>query len=337
MSTANEDAVWIYNETIKLFGSVPEPGFETQAEMERVWGRNWGVDNDVGQIRVVLMHRPGKEMNIVDPAKRIESIGSFGDIEAGWYWQSDTIPPVKEMQDQHDAYSDLLRKEGCEVVYVDGDVGNRLKSCYTRDPLIAVKGGAIVLRMAPRARRGEELNITRTLARLGMPILRTLNGTAMLEGGGFAWLNQKTAVICRSIRCNDEGITQVKEVLEKQGVELLVVDMTGYQIHIDGAFLMIDRDLAIVDPSQLPFWFLEKLKALKVRTIEITPADSSWIINSLAVSPGRIIMSGGASNRTMDRIVKAGVEVLHCPYEAVQLNGGGLHCSTTPLIRDSIW
>jgi N-dimethylarginine dimethylaminohydrolase len=170
-----------------------------------------------------------------------------------------------------------------------------------------------------------------------MPILRTLNGTAMLEGGGFGWIDQRTAVVCRSIRCNDEGIQQVREVLEKQGVELLVVDMTGYQIHIDGAFVMVDRDLALVDPSQLPFWFLEKLKALKVRTIEITPSDSSWIINSLAVRPGRIIMSGGGSNRTLDKLAKADVEVIPISYEAMQLNGGGLHCSTTPLIRDSIW
>jgi N-dimethylarginine dimethylaminohydrolase len=337
MSTANADAVWIYNETIKLFGSVPEPGFETPAEMERVWGRNWGLDNDVGQIRVVLMHRPGTEMNVVDPSKRIESIGSFGDLKAGWYWQSDTIPPVEQMQSQHDAYADLLRQEGCEVVYLDGEMAGRLKSCYTRDPLIMVRGGAIVLRMAPRVRRGEELNVTRTLARLGVPILRTLNGTAMLEGGGFAWINQTTAVVCRSIRCNDEGIGQVREVLEKQGVELLVVDMTGYQIHIDGAFVMIDRDVALVDATQLPFWFLEKLKALKVRTIEITPADSSWIINSLAVRPGRIIMSGGASNRTLAQLAKANIDVISQSYEAVQLNGGGLHCSTTPLIRDSVW
>jgi hypothetical protein len=40
------------------------------------------------------MHRPGSEMNVVGPSKRIEAIGSFGDLDAGWYWQSDTIPPV---------------------------------------------------------------------------------------------------------------------------------------------------------------------------------------------------------------------------------------------------
>ena len=103
------------------------------------------------------------------PTKRIESIGSFGDLKAGWYFQSDTMPQVAEMQAQHDALVAALKAKGVEVHHVDGVAGGRLKSCYTRDPLIMVKGGAIVCRMGTRIRRGEELAITRTLARLGIP------------------------------------------------------------------------------------------------------------------------------------------------------------------------
>ena len=33
----------------------------------------------------------------------IEETGSYGDIEAGWYWQSPTIPDLAELQAQHDA------------------------------------------------------------------------------------------------------------------------------------------------------------------------------------------------------------------------------------------
>ena len=38
---------------------------------------------------------------------------------------------------------------------------------------LGLKGGAIVCRMGARIRRGEELAITRTLAKIGVPILRT--------------------------------------------------------------------------------------------------------------------------------------------------------------------
>ena len=157
--------------------------------MERVWGRDWGCDSDVGRMRVVLMHRPGDEFNVIDRDKRIEEIGSFGDPEAGWYWQSNHIPELAEMQAQHDALADLLRSEGAEVVYLEGVEDGRFKSVYTRDSAFAVKGGAIVARLAPRMRHGEERPVTQTLARIGMPILRTINGTGMIEGGSFAWLN----------------------------------------------------------------------------------------------------------------------------------------------------
>ncbi|MEP7173502.1 MAG: arginine deiminase family protein, partial [Aestuariivirga sp.] len=287
-------------------------------------------------MRSVLVHRPGKEMDVIDPTKRIESIGSFGDLKAGWYFQSDTMPQVSDMQAQHDALVAALKAKGVEVHHVDGDAAGRIKSCYTRDPLIMVKGGAIVCRMGTRVRRGEELAITRTLARLGIPILRTLSGSALMEGGSFAWINERTAVIGCGIRVNREGAEQVGEVLKRQGVDLLIIDLFGYDLHIDGSFQMIGKDLAIVDPFGLPYSFLQKLKELKVQTVEISPADDRWIINSLAVAPGELLMPEGASNQTLDALAKHGVSWTVIPYGKMQLNGGGIHCSTTPLIRDPV-
>jgi N-dimethylarginine dimethylaminohydrolase len=327
---------WIYNETVRMFATAGDPPFEERSELEKYWGRAWGVDNDVGRIQSILVHRPGDEMKIVDPSKRIESIGSFGDLEAGWYFQSDRVPPLAEMQSEHDALVAALRARGIEVHDVEGVDGGRLKSCYTRDPVIMVKGGAIVTRMGTRIRRGEELAITRTLAKLGVPVLRTLSGSAVMEGGSFAWINPRTCVIGCGIRVNREGAAQVGEVLKRQGVDLIVIDLVGYDIHIDGSFQMVDRDLALVDPFGLPYSFLEKLKELKVRTIEITPADNKWIINSLAVAPGELIMPEGATNRTLDLMASHGLTWTILPYDRMQLNGGGIHCSTTPLIRDPV-
>ncbi len=83
-------------------------------------------------------------------------------------------------------------------------------------------------------------------------------------------------MVGRSIRINNEAIEQLDDVLKRQGVELLVVDLNGYTIHIDGSFVMVDKDLALVDATQLPYWFLEKLRELGVDTVEITPQDNPW-------------------------------------------------------------
>ncbi len=326
----------LYSATIKYFGSEPEPAFEAPERLSALWGRNWGCDNDVGTLRSVLMHRPGDEFSIIDRNKTIAETGTYGDLDAGWYWQSDVIPQLAELQAQHDALTDLLRREGVEVVMVEGVDGSRFKSVYTRDSCIAIKGGAIVPRLAPRMRHGEELPVTRTLAKLGMPVLRTLHGKAMAEGGSFAWLNSKTAVIGRGIRINDDGIAQIAEVLRYQGVELIVVDLCGYDIHIDGHFLMIDVDLALVWARGLPFSFLERLKTLGIRTIEMNEDDNPWIVNGLAIAPGRVIMPRGLSDRTREALGRNHVAVLEIDYDKVQLNGGGIHCSTSPLIRDRV-
>jgi N-dimethylarginine dimethylaminohydrolase len=326
---------WRYNQLIKLFPSEADPPFEDSDQLERWWGRKWGCTTDVGRLRVVLMHRPGDEVNVVDTSKRLDN-RAFGDTQAGWYWRGVEGPDLAGMQAQHDAYTALLQKEGVEVVYLDEIGAGRMKSCYTRDSCMAVGGGAIVTRLGPRIRRGEERAVTRTLARLGCPILRTVSASGVAEGGSFAWLNSKTAVIGLSSRVNEEGARQVEEVLRSQGVELLKVTLTGYRLHIDGLFVMLAPDLALANITLLPFWFLERLDALGIKRIEIHHEDDSSIINSLAIAPGRVIMPEGVSEHTQDQLRLAGVQVITVPYDKMIAGGGGLHCSTAPLVRDEV-
>ena len=202
------NAHWIYTQTIKTFAAGAEPPFEDPTELMASWGKVWGIDNDVGKIRAILMHRPGPELNVVDPAKRLAEIGSFGDPAVGWYFQSDTPPDLPLMQRQHDGFVAALQAEGVEVHYMEGEAGNRLKQIYTRDPVIMVKGGAIVCRMGARIRRGEELAVTRTLAKIGIPILRTISGSGIMEGGSFAWLNEKTCAIGVGVRLFRSGVNK---------------------------------------------------------------------------------------------------------------------------------
>jgi len=326
-----------YNMTIKTFPSHAEPAFESAAQQTEVWGQTWGCDNDVGRLRKVLMHRPGSELDIIDPSQRLAELCSFGDAEGQtWYWRGDIIPSLAEQQEQHDQLTSALSAEDVEVITLKRCAPGRHKTVYTRDAAIAVKGGAIVTRLGPIVRRGEEAPVTETLATIGMPILRTIHGTGLMEGGSFVWLNPRTAVIGRSSRVNEEGTRQVEEVLAAQGVELLRVDLTGYRLHIDGALVMIDVDTAIINPTQLPYWFLERLTEMDIRTIEIHPDDAAGAVNCLAVRPGRVLMQSGLSPRTADRLDKLSIEIVPVDYDKVFLGGGGIHCSTAPLMRDPI-
>jgi N-dimethylarginine dimethylaminohydrolase len=327
---------WSYHQTIKAFASEAEPPFESAEQQRLVWGREWGCPNDVGTLRVVLLCRPPDDLaSVVDTTRWDSELEAYADREAGWYWRHREPPDLKRMREQHDRLAAVLRAEGVEIAYVSDTVPGHIKSQSTRDQVVAVRGGAIICRMGARLRRGEEAPVTRAVAALGMPILRTINGSGIFEGGSFAMINEHTAVVGIGARANAEGARQVEEVLRPLGVELLKVELNGYKQHIDGAFVMADVDVALINPLGLPFWFLEKLKALNVRTVECHPDDPPFTVNCLAVRPGRAIMSR-TSARTVERLGKAGVEVISLDYEHIYRGGGGVHCSTAPLVRDRI-
>ena len=86
--TNSNNPHWVYNQTIKMFAADASPPFEDDSELERHWGKVFGIDNDVGQIRSILVHRPGPEMKIVDAKKRIAEIGSF------WRYGKGLVFPV---------------------------------------------------------------------------------------------------------------------------------------------------------------------------------------------------------------------------------------------------
>ena len=316
-----------------------EPAFQSEEEQLRVWGRRWGVTNDVGKIRTILVHRPGNEMKVITEDKYDKDLEALIDRENQWYFRSDKGPDLALMQEEHDGLTDALKKEGIEVVYLDGSPTDP-DAINVRDNGIVINGGIIISRMGivgqkhGTGRRGEEAYITRKVAELGMPILHTIQGTGLMEGGSFCLLDEKHAAVGTSYRCNTNGAEQLKQVLAYQDIELIEVPLTGFKLHIDGAIVMVDHKKALVDVEKLPYWFLEYLKKLDIETIFTDYRDGAIGINCLAVSPGRVLVCSDAP-WTAEYMSKRGIEVIPVKYRECRKKGGGIHCGTLPLVRDS--
>jgi N-dimethylarginine dimethylaminohydrolase len=69
--------------------------------------------------------------------------------------------------------------------------------------------------------------------------------------------------------------------------------------------------------------------------VDADPLEGAFAVNCLAVRPGKIIISAHAE-RTIRRLRQAGVEVVPMDYSEMPKSGGGIHCSTLPLIRDAV-
>jgi N-dimethylarginine dimethylaminohydrolase len=331
----NSDAY--YHVVLERMPPRAEPAFEDPEMQTRVWGQRWGVHNDVGRLRMVAVHRPGDEINIMDPAKYDPSVAAVLDADEAWYWRDRTGPDLPLMQSQHDGLVAALQAEDIEVVHVDCSPTNP-HATFTRDMAIAVKGGAIISRMGlvgkepGYGRRGEEAFISRTLAGIGMPILHTIHGTGLMEGGSFCYLTGDVAAVAMSFRGNESGARQIEAVLAEQGTRLIRVPLTGYSLHIDGGIVMVDHDKALINVTRLPYWFLDTLAELGIETIHAWPTEN-MAVNCLSVRPGKVIIAAGCP-RTVERLNERGVETVEIPYHEVYKNGGGIHCSTLPLVRD---
>jgi N-dimethylarginine dimethylaminohydrolase len=123
-------------------------------------------------------------------------------------------------------------------------------------------------------------------------------------------------------------------VLTVLGITLVEVALTGHSLHLDGGFSMVDRDLALVNSGRLPYWFFQTLEEHRIRTIEVHHADNPRVINCLAVRPGKVLMAINNGDATAERLRRSGVEVVALDYSECQHAGGGIHCSTLPLIRE---
>ena len=64
------------------------------------------ITSDIGPLKRVMLHRPGKELLNLIP-RRLEDL------------LFDDIPFLKAAQEEHDAFSETLRSQGVEVVYLE--------------------------------------------------------------------------------------------------------------------------------------------------------------------------------------------------------------------------
>ena len=328
-----------YHAVLKRISPKATPAFEAVEMQERVWGERWGVFNDVGRIRMIALHRPGDEVKIMTSEKYDPSIDALIDDREQWYFRSEKGPDLAKMQQEYDQLVSVLSENGVEIVYVDCGPRNP-NAMFVRDDAIIVHGGAVISRMGPvgeafgTGRRGEEAYITRSLAGIGMPILHTIHGEGLLEGGSFSFLDETHAVVGVSLRQNAAGVDQLKCVLRHQGVELIEVPLTGYSMHIDGAVMMVDHDKVLVNVERLPYWFLEKLGELGLEAIPVDYRDDALsAINSLTIAPGKVIVDISAK-WTGETLAARGLTVIPISYEECRKHGCGIHCSTLPIIRE---
>jgi dimethylargininase len=284
---------------------------------------HYGGHSMIAPLRRVLVRRPNATFAVDDPE----------------LWHYTSRPDLAAAQQEHDQLTSILRRAGAEVIEHAAPQPDRADAIFVFDPVLITDAGAIILRMGKELRRGEEAAMAQRLAELDVPLVATLHGDALAEGGDLLWLDDTTLAAGLGFRTNAEGLRQLGAALNPIGVTVLPVELPYYTgpaacLHLLSLISIVDHDLAVVYPPLLstPFWQL--LQRRGFRLVEVPDEEFATMgPNVLALAPGECLMLEG-NPVTQRRLEAAGCEVQTYRGNELSLKAeGGATCLTRPILR----
>jgi N-dimethylarginine dimethylaminohydrolase len=240
---------------------------------------------------------------------------------------------------EYNVFEELFKAAGIEVIYLPKDDNVTVDSVYCRDASIATDFGMIICNMGKPGRINEPNAQKEDYLKRDISVLGHIKSPGTLEGGDVAWLDEKTLAVGHSYRTNEEGIIQLKDLLEPHGIEVIAVELPHYKGEDDVFHLMsilspIDKDLAVVYSPLLPIKFRNQLLERGFKLVEVPDSEFETMgCNVLAIAPRHCIMVKG-NPQTLERLNKAGCHVeVYAGKEISVKGGGGPTCLTRPLLR----
>ncbi|NJN42046.1 MAG: hypothetical protein HC811_07325 [Flammeovirgaceae bacterium] len=240
---------------------------------------------------------------------------------------------------EYEIFKKVISDNGSEIHSFPRNESVTMDSIYCRDASIATDFGMIICRMGKPARANEPPSQKKTFSKLGISVLGEISAPGTLEGGDVAWLDEKTLAVGHTYRTNNDGIVQLKQLLEPKGIEIIVAELPHYKgpqdvFHLMSILSPVDKNLAVVYSPLMPVAFRNELLKRGFELIEV-PDDEfeSMGCNVLAIAPKKCMMVEGNS-KTKQALINAGCDVIAYQGKEISIKGGGgPTCLTRPMLR----
>jgi len=290
-------------------------------ELGDLW-TDCGIDSEWRPLKAVLVHRPGREMEI--PEGKINE------------WQFAEHLDLGRARAEHDFMVEMYRKNGVDVQLLASNPGMTPNQLYCADLFAMTPEGAILARPASTVRAGEERWVAATLAKLGIPVLKVLTGKAVFEGADLMWLDPVTPVIGRGLRSNQYGIDQITTVLSEMGITIRAFDMPFGTMHFMGMLRMVDKDLAFIWPRRTPYPLVTALQDRGVQVLPLPDLDeamTNMAFNFVVLGPKKIMLPA-KNPKTLAFYESSGLECIPIPVDELRKANGAMGCMTGILRRE---
>lgn len=283
----------------------------------------FGAFSECGKLRSVLLHRPGREIESITEARA-----------ALWL----DLLHAEKARAQHDALVELCRSHGVAVSYMADTAQATPNLYFVRDTFAMTPVGAILSRPASRVRAGEEQIAARTLARLGVPIVLSVDGCGTFEGADLMIVDEDLAFVAQGTRTNAAGAAQVEALLKEIGIaEVVRVALSADCMHLDCALSFADRGLALVYPRRIASGVGETLERHGFRVVELPEAEitTGMSINMVALEPG-LVMMPAHNPITRGLLERDGVTCIEVDVSELMKGEGAIHCMVGVIQRDAV-
>ena len=281
-----------------------------------------GLSNEWARLRAVLLHRPGSELEDSADPDAVQMLAPLDPQRA---------------QGEHDALVQAFMAAGVAVHQVAPELPAPPNLMFVADLLFMTPEGAILARPASSVRAGEERLVARRLTEIGIPILRSLCGTAVFEGADAAWLDAETVLIGRGLRTNAEGVAQVTGALKDLGVRTIPVELPADAMHLMGLLRFADRDLAIAWPGRTPAEATTALRERGYKVIDLPDEEQEtrrgMALNFVTLGSRRILMPAG-NPAIQSFFERHDIECVTVAIGELAKAAGGIGCLSGILWRD---
>lgn len=248
-------------------------------------------------------------------------------------------PQFDKCLSEYRNFESILKKAGADIKYFSKNIKLSMDAMYCRDASIATDYGMILCNMGKEARKPEPSSCRNDFLIENQQILGEITAPGTIEGGDLAWLDFDTLAIGRTYRTNDEGIRQIKDLLEPKGVKIVTVDLPHYKgpsdvFHLMSILSPIDKNLAVIYSPLMPITFRDLLVDMGYKFVEVPDEEfDSMACNVLALGPRKCLMVEG-NPITKSRLEECGASVLSYRGEEISVKGGGgPTCLTRPIRR----
>lgn len=225
----------------------------------------------------------------------------------------DRVPVDADLaRTQWEAYVDVFRTRGWQIIEID-DADEQPDGVFVEDAVVIFGDLAVLCRAGEESRRGEAPTVRAAVEASGIPFA-TIDAPGTLDGGDVLKVGP-TVYIGASSRTNDEGIAQLRALVEPRGWEVVAVPVTKVLHLKSGVTALPDGTVVgfaplVDDPSLFdPF--------------EAVPEEQG---TAVVVLDGRTVLMSADAPATAERHRARGLEVVQVDISEFEKLEGCVTC-----------